>query len=339
MKKTSTLDDIAREAGVSPSTVSRVLNGSKRVAEAKRARVLAAVARHHYHPNPAARGLVRGQSMTIGVLMQDIMSPFFARMVAGIEQGLEHAPYQPMFTSTHWHSVGQEDPMRSLQLLLDRRVDGLIVMAGSLPDEALHSVATQLPVIVVARVVPGLETHCISVDNRLGAYRATRYLLGLGHTRIAHVAGTPGHPDAANRILGYQDALAEAGVELDPRLIVEGRFIEESGLSATDELLARGERFTAMFVANDQMAYGAMLSLYNHGYRIPDDMSLVGFDDQYLSAYTLPPLTTVRQPSTEMGLAAAQAILRLLDGEEPALPSFPADLIIRKSALHLRRRD
>jgi LacI family transcriptional regulator len=94
-----------------------------------------------------------------------------------------------------------------------------------------------------------------------------------------------------------------------------------------------------MFVANDQMAYGAMLSLYNHGYRIPDDMSLVGFDDQYLSAYTLPPLTTVRQPSTEMGFAAAQAMLRLLDGEEPALPSFPADLVIRKSALHLRRRD
>jgi LacI family transcriptional regulator len=339
MKKTSTLDDIAREAGVSPSTVSRVLNGSKKVAEAKRELVLAAIARHHYRPNMVARGLVRGQSMTVGVLMQDITSPFFARMVSGIEQGLNEAPYRPMFASTHWHSGNQEDEARSIQLLLDRRVDGLIVLASSIPDDELRAVAAQVPLVIVARSVPGLEEYCIAVDNQAGAYRATRYLLGLGHTRIAHIAGTPGHPDAAERLIGYRAALAEAGVSLDEGLIVEGAFTEESGLAAVEALLSRGERFSALFVANDQMAYGAMLGLFNHGYRIPDDISLVGFDDQYLSAYTLPPLTTIRQPSIEMGLAAAAGLLRLLAHEAPMLPAVSTDLVIRKSALHFRQRE
>jgi LacI family transcriptional regulator len=337
MSKASTLEDIAREAGVSPSTVSRVLNGSKRVAADKRELVLAAVARHQYRPNLVARGLVRGRSMTIGVLMQDITSPFFARMVSGIEQGLGHSAYRPMFASTHWRAEHQEDEARSLQLLLERRVDGVIVLASSVPDDELRAVAAQVPLVIVARKVQGLEPQCVYIDNQGGAYRAARYLLGLGHTRIAHIAGTPGHPDAADRLTGYRRALSEAGLIVDERLIVEGQFTEESGLAAVEELIARGERFSAVFVANDQMAYGAMLGLYNHGYRIPHDVSLVGFDDQFLSAYTLPPLTTVRQPSIEMAQAAARGLLRLLNNEAPALPHFPTDLVIRKSALHIRQ--
>ncbi len=339
MNKASTLEDIAREAGVSPSTVSRVLNGSKRVGEEKRALVLAAIKRHGYRPNLVARGLVRGRSMTIGVLMQDISSPFFARMVSGIERGLDHAAYRPMFASTHWRAENQESESGSLQLLLERRVDGVIVLASSIPDEELRAVAAQLPLIIVARNVPGLEEQCLSIDNVDGAYRATRYLIGLGHTRIAHLAGRPGHPDAHDRLEGYRRALVEAGLEFDEHLVAEGDFIEESGVTAVEQLLARGERFSAIFAANDQMAYGAMLSLYNHNYRIPADVSLVGFDDQFLSAYTLPPLTTVRQPSIEMGRAAAEGMLRLLNNEPPRLPRFPAELVIRKSAMYLRQSD
>jgi LacI family transcriptional regulator len=277
--------------------------------------------------------------MIIGVLMQDINSPFFARMVSGIERGLDRGAYRPMFASTHWRSEHQEDEARSLQLLLERRVDGVIVLASSIPDDELRAVAAQVPLVIVARRVQGLEAHCLYVDNHGGAYRAVRYLLGLGHTRIAHIAGTPGHPDAHDRLAGYRQALVDAGLAVDERLIVEGEFNEECGLAGVEELLARGERFTAVFAANDQTAYGAMLGLFNHGYRIPNDMSLVGFDDQFLSAYTLPPLTTVRQPSIEMGQAAAEGLLRLLDGEDPALPHFPTDLIIRKSALHVRRSE
>lgn len=337
MSKPITIEDIARHAGVSPSTVSRVLNGSKRVADGKRALVLAAIEQHHYHPNALARGLVRGRSMMVGVLVQDIISPFFAQMVSGVEQGLNHAAYHPMLTTTHWREESEEDEARSLQLLLERRVDGVIVLAGRIPDEHLRAFAAQIPMVIVARRVPGLESQCLYIDNQEGAYRATRYLLGLGHARIAHITGPADHPDALDRLVGYQRALVEAGITPDPRLIVAGQFTEGGGLSSIEELLRRGERFTAIFAANDQTAYGVMLGLFNHGYRIPADISLVGFDDLLLSAYTLPPLTTIRQPALELGQAAAVGLLRLLDDEEPLLPHFPTDLVIRKSAMHVRQ--
>ena len=339
MNKTITIEDIARQAGVSPSTVSRVLNGSKRVAEDKRALVLAAIEQHQYRPNAVARGLVRGRSMTIGVLMQDISSPFFARMISGIEQELDRAAYWPIFASTHWRAEHQEKEIRSLRLLLERRVDGVIVLASSIPDDELRAVAAQVPLVIVARRVERLESQCLYIDNQAGAYRATRYLLGLGHTRIAHLAGPTGHPDAADRLAGYRRALIDAGLTVDERLIVEGQMKEEAGLAGVEELLARGEHFTAVFAANDQTAYGAMLGLFNHRYRIPTDVSMIGFDDQFLSAYTLPPLTTVRHSSTEMGRAAAEGLLRLLNNEEPMLQQFPIDLIIRKSAMHVRRSE
>jgi LacI family transcriptional regulator len=212
MNKTVTLEDIARQAGVSPSTVSRVLNGSKRVADDKRALVLAAIEKHQYHPNVLARGLVRGRSMTVGVLMQDISSPFFAWMISGIEQGLDGAGYWPIFASTHWRAEHQEKEIRSLKLLLERRVDGVIVLGSSIPDEELRAVATQVPLISVARRIQGLESQCLYVDNQDGAYRATRYLFGLGHTRIAHIAGPADHPDAADRLEGYCRGLADSGL-------------------------------------------------------------------------------------------------------------------------------
>jgi LacI family transcriptional regulator len=337
MQKTTTLEDIARQAGVSPSTVSRVLNGSKRVAGDKRALVLAAIEEHQYRPNALARGLVRGRTMLVGVLAQDIGSPFFAKMVSGIERGLAPTTYRPLLTTTHWQTEDQEDEARSLQLLLERRVDGLIVLGSHIPDHELHAAAAHIPLVVVARRVQGLESQCLYIDNEGGGYRATRYLIGLGHRRIAHVSGTPGHPDAIDRLAGYRRALAETGLPIDERLIVEGRFTEETGLAALEELLARGERFTAIFTANDQLAYGVMLGLFNHGYRIPADISLVGFDDQFLSAYTLPPLTTVHHPTLELGQAAAESLVRRLDGKEPMLPHFAAELIIRKSAMHVRQ--
>jgi len=139
--------------------------------------------------------------------------------------------------------------------------------------------------------------------------------------------------------VGYQRALTEAGLAVDQGLIVQGQFTEATGLAGIEEILARGEQFSAVFAANDQTAYGAMLGLFNHGYRIPTDISVVGFDDQYISAYTLPLLTTVRQPVVEMGRAAAEAVLRLLDDEEPMLPDFPTDLVIRKSAMRIRPND
>ncbi len=334
MSRPVTIEDIAREAGVSASTVSRVLNGSKRVADDKRALVMAAIEQHDYRPNMMARGLVGGRTMTIGVLAQDIDSPFFAKIVGGIEQRLAETSYRPMLTTTKWDTENEEDIARSLRIFLERQVDGLLVLGGRIPEEKLREIAAQVPLIVVARRVAGLESQCLYVDNEGGAYRATRYLIGLGHRRIAHVMGTTGHPDAIDRLAGYRRALTEAGIAVDEKLIFSGHFTETSGLEGVEELLSRGERFTAIFAANDLSAYGVMLGLFNHGYRIPHDVSVVGFDDQFLSAYTLPPLTTVYHPTTEMGVTATEGLLRILDGEQPMLPQFSTDLIIRKSAMY-----
>ncbi len=337
MDKSITIKDIARQAGVSPSTVSRVLNSTKPVAVDKRALVLAAVEELQYRPNEMARGLARGRSMTVGVVVQDIGSPFFAWIVSGIEQGLDRAGYRPMLTTTHWRTDNESDEVRSLQMVLERQGDGVIVVGSHIPDEQLRAVAEQVPMVVVARRVQGLEAQCVFIDNRDAAYRATRYLIGLGHTRIAHIRGTAGHPDANEREAGYCLALAEAGLPVNERLIVDAQFTEQSGLAGVEKLLARGEQFTAIFAANDQSAYGVMLGLFNHGYRIPNDVSVIGFDDQFLSAYTLPPLTTVHQPSLEMGKVATEGLLRMINNQAPRLPRFPGELIIRKSAMCIRR--
>lgn len=337
--KSITIEDIARQAGVSASTVSRVLNGTKYVAGDKKAHVLAAVEQLQYRPNAMARGLARGRSMTVGVLVQDISSPFFANMVLGIEQGLDRGGYRPMLTTTHWRTESEEDEVGALRLLLERRTDGVIVLGGHIPDEMLCAVAEQVPLVVVGRRVTGLDLQSLYVDNQDGGYRATRYLIGLGHTRIAHIRGTAGHPDSADREAGYCRALAEAGLPLSERLIVDAQFTEQSGLAGVEELLARGERFTAIFAANDQSAYGVMLGLYNHGYRIPSDVSVVGFDDQLLSAYTLPPLTTMHHPTVEMGKVAAEGLLRLINNQAALLPHFPLELVIRKSAMRIRPSD
>jgi LacI family transcriptional regulator len=275
--------------------------------------------------------------MMVGVLVQDIVSPFFSHLVLGVEQALEASAYRPMLTTTHWGTGDVADEVRALQQLLERRVDGVIVLGGRLPDETLREMAAQVPMVIVARQVPGLEDRCVYVDSQLGAFRATRYLIGLGHRRIAHVAGMVGHPDAIDRLAGYRRALEESGIRYDEDLVATGLFTSEGGITAVEELVARGQQFTAVFVANDQAAYGVMLGLYNHGYRLPADISMVGFDDLSHSAFCLPPLTTIRQPTNEMGRAAAAGVLRLLDGADAALPTFSPELVIRSSAVRVPR--
>ncbi len=333
MNKTITIHDIARAAGVSSSTVSRVLNGTTAVAEDKRVAVLAVVDQLNYRPNVIAQGLKRGRSAAIGVLTQSIDSPFYGTILRGIEQGLSGSDYHPVIASGNWRT---DQELEALVLLMTRRVDALIVMSGLNPDDYLRRIAADIPLVVVGRTVAGLEGQCLRVDDRHSAYEATRYLIGLGHRRIAHITGPSFHQDAVDRRGGYSQALSDAGLAVDPQLIVEGDYTEQSGLLAILALLSRGALFTAIFGANDQMAYGARLALYRHGIRVPDDISLVGFDDQLASSYTTPPLTTVRVPTLEIGRMAAQGVLSLLDKQQLALPTVATELVIRESAA-LRR--
>ncbi len=333
MSNAVTIHDIAREAKVSPSTVSRVLNGNVPVAPEKRAAVLAVIKRLNYQPNAIAQGLVRRRTAAVGVMTQSIASPFYGAILVGIEHGLSGSGYHAIFASGNWRT---DEELAALDRLSQRRVDALILLTGVLPDDRLLRFAADLPLVIIGRSIAGIDDRCLRVNDFHAAYEATRYLIMLGHRRIAHIAGPSLHQDASDRRAGYQAALTEAGLAIEPQLIVEGNYTEQSGLLAMQALLSRAEMFSALFAGNDQMAYGARLALYRNGIRVPEDVSLVGFDDQYGSAYTTPPLTTVRQPTYDMGHAAAQAILRLLDGQPPALPHFTTELIIRESAARLR---
>jgi LacI family transcriptional regulator len=326
-----TIRDVAKAAGVSPSTVSRVLTNSVPVAEAKRTAVLAAIERLRFRPNLAARGLVRGRSWEIGVLAQGISSPFYSLVLAGIADGLQDSGYQPIFAEGY----SAELVIRALSTFVDRHADALIVVGGQTPDKLLLDLAEQLPVVAVGRSMAGRESQCLQVSHLAGAYAATRHLLELGHRRIAHITGLLSHPDSAERLEGYRRALREAGQEADPQLIVSGDWQEPSGLAGVETLFGRHAPFTAIFAGNDQIACGAMLALHKRGLHLPRDVSIVGFDDQRSARFANPPLTTVHQPAQEMGRAAAEGILRLLRGAPLQLPVFAAELIIRESTARL----
>jgi LacI family transcriptional regulator, galactose operon repressor len=322
-----TMRDIAERAGVSLATVSRVLNNTVPVARLKRAAVLKAVETLGYRPNVVAQELARGHTQAIGILPQGISNPFYSRILKGVEQGLRGSAYYPLFASGEQPA----EQASALDLLMAHRVEALILMGGHIPDDELLAVAKRLPVVTIGRTIRGLEQRCVRVENHEGAYKATRHLRDLGHTRIAHITGLPWHGDAIARRAGYERALLDSGVAVDPALIVEGDFEEQSGLAGTEQLLKAGVRFTAIFAGNDQMAFGAGLALLRHSQRVPRDVSIIGFDDQPSAAYTWPPLTTIRQPAVEMGIATARALLDELRGRSFVQPTFHTDLVLRAS--------
>jgi LacI family transcriptional regulator len=327
-RKKVTIQDIARRANVSITTVSRVLNQKGYVAETKRHAVLKAVSDLDYRPNVFAQGLAGGNSLTIGILTQAISSPIYDLIIRGVLEGLEGSSYFPLMADGNWIATKERD---ALKTFVNRAVDGLIILGGNLPDQELIDISQEVPLIAIARDIPELGSRSIKLDDFQGAYEATRYLIDSGHRRIAHISGISEHKDALQRRQGYLNALEEAGISPDPDLIVEGDYTEPSGFIAAEMLMLRGRPFSAVFAANDQMAYGVRLALYRRGMRVPEEISLVGYDDQATSAYMTPPLTTIRLPALEIGAAAAQGIINLIKGKPCQLPSFSPNLIIRES--------
>ena len=332
-----TILDIAQRANVSPSTVSRALRGSAAVSDDKQKAILDAVDELNYRPNIFAQGLASGQSMTIGVLTQNFGSPFYDGILQGILDGLDQTNYWPLFVDGRWQSALEE---RALNMLLDRQVDGLIVVGGQTSGETVQAFAQKTPLIVAARKLDNLPGRCIYVNNFEAAYKATKHLIDRGHRDIAHITAPMDYATAVNDIQerkrGYKQALTDVGIEPDPRLIVDGNLRQQSVVLSVQMLLGRGRPFSAIFAANDQMAFGARLALYRRGIRVPDDVSLVGFDDESSAAYTIPPLTTVKQPALELGLATAKAILALINNHTPTIPVFDAELTIRESVARHR---
>jgi LacI family transcriptional regulator len=302
------------------------VNADAKVSSAKRGAVMAVIEQVHYQPSAIAQWLARGTSRAFGVLTEDLASDFYGQALKGIEAGLRGSGYYPLFAS----GLQPAEADAAIELLLRNRVAAFIAV-GCFREERLRELSRELPFVNIGPRIAGLEQRCAVAENLSGAYEATRHLIELGHRRIVHIAGPSHHQHSADRVLGFHKALEEAGLKSDPRLIVEGDFESASGASALEGLLRRGIAFSAVFAANDPMAYGAMHALFARGIRVPRDVSIVGFDDRPQSAFTTPALTSVRQPEIEMGSAAVDALLRELRGETASLPDFPTQLVVRES--------
>jgi LacI family transcriptional regulator len=330
----ATLSMVATKSGVSPSTVSRILNGTAQVNEDKKAQVLAVIEELGFKPNLAARSLAGGRTMSVGVLTQYIDSPFYGEALRGIEDELRIAGYAPIFVSGHWD---EEEELNRLAMLEERNVDGIIILTGKLSDETLIKISKTLPVVITGRQLNSDNLFSIDFDNIEGACLAVKHLHSLGHREVAFISGLLDHPDAIQRLDGYRSEVARRKMKQDDALIIYSDFQESGGFKAMSTLIGRGVHFTAVIAANDQMAYGARLALDRAGFRVPDDVSLIGFDDLPHSAFTLPPLTTVRQSIYEIGIAAAKAMLDLLKNKKPPSKFIEANLIVRESTRINRR--
>ncbi|WP_377161160.1 LacI family DNA-binding transcriptional regulator [Roseateles sp. UC29_93] len=327
-----TLGMVATASGVSPSTVSRVLSGSAQVSSDKAERVRRAIDALGFVPNTIARALADGRTFNVGLLAQYFESPFYALMLRGIEEVLTPAGYGLVVASGHWQP---DEEQRCIASLRSRRVDGIIVLTGGLSDEFLAALARELPVVVTGRALQAAGLHALKTDDVEGARVATRHLIERGHTRIAFIGGDASHADAAERERGYRAAFTEAGLAVDENLIGGGNYCEVGGAAAMTRMLDHGAQFTAVFAANDQMAAGAARVLHSRGFRVPEDVSLVGYDDLLNTAHASPPRTTVDVHIAELGRRAASAMLDLLrTGGSTIEPPMP-QLIVRESTRRL----
>lgn len=328
----TTLQEVADAAGVSPATVSRYLNGTAKVAEDKRKAIERAIGEMNYKPNRLAQSLKMGSTRTVGVLTQSWDSGYFNKTMTGIEDVMKAAGYALLIMSGHWHA---EEEAEHVELLIGRRVDGLAILTGHMTDEQILGFAKRVPIVAFGRELHGERATGFGLDNYAGACQAVDLLIEQGHRRIAFISGPEDHPDARARLAGYRDTLARHRIAPDPQLVVPGDFQECGGLLAVNQLLASQQRFTAIFAANDLTAYGARLGLYRRSIRVPDDISIIGFDDLHSSMYTTPPLTTVRQPLYEVGTAIANLLLPMI-GRQAAPVTIPSlELVVRESVRRL----
>jgi LacI family transcriptional regulator len=304
----TTIYQVADLAGVSLATVSRVINNTSPVSDKTRQKVLAAMAQLRYRPNAIAQALASQRSNCIGVLVSELHGAFFGAMLSAVEGTLKEAGKFVIVAAGH-NSAAQEQ--EALEFLASRSCDALIVHVEALPDKALVEYNTALiPLVVMNRKVRGLPDRCVSLNNRRGGSLATQLLLEMGHRRIAYVSGPLGFHDARERLAGHKHALAKFTVELDERLVHEGDYHEAGGARALERLLETRIPFSAIVCANDEMAAGAMAAARERGIGIPEDLSIVGFDNAPISRYMYPPLATVDYPIGDMGRMAARWVLR-----------------------------
>jgi LacI family transcriptional regulator len=324
-----TIKDVARAAGVSVATVSRVQNGSALVKETTRRRVGEVATRMGYSPNGAAQSLITSRTNTLGVLLPDLYGEFFSEVIRGIDQAAQRHGHHLLVSSSHDDRSAVETALRSMR----GRVDGLIVMWPDLDEAGTPSLPTGFPVVLLNAPLGSHGFDVITVANYDGAYAMVDHLLDLGHRRIAIIKGIEGNADAAERLRGYRGALASAGLAA-ATIEVAGQFTETSGFRAVNELLRREIRPSAIFAANDAMAIGALSALRQAGLRVPEDMALAGFDDIPMAQYLDPPLSSVHVDISALGEHATLRLLAAMgskDRHQPRAEILPTTLVLRRS--------
>lgn len=327
----ASLTDVAKAAGVSIATASRILTGSDYpVADQTRQKVLEASAALGYRPNLIARSLRREQTLTIGIIVENFLSPFIPPIIRGIQERLRQQDYFSIVLDSNWDPVVETQAIERLGM---RQIDGIIFVESYLRSSEEVAALIDKPHLFVHRLFNSLGTNSIAPDDRAGARSAVRHLLALGHRRIAFINGLEGWDAAINRLAGYTEELAAWEVVPDPALIRQGDWQVQSGYVAAQELFWVDERPTAVFAANDLMALGVIYAAQEAGLRVPEDLAIVGYDDRDFAGFVRPALTTVQMPCEQMGHVAAESLLRLIRGEievlEPTL--IAGDLIVRQS--------
>lgn len=335
-----TRNDVARLAGVSTATVSYVINdGPRRVSPETRAKVLEAISRLGYRPNKVAQNLRRQKTSMIGLIIPDTANPYFSEVSRGVEQ----VAFENGCTVVLCHSDYEVDrELKYVEILLAERCAGVLWIPASESKQAGEAfVKYGMPLIILDRVPEGLDAPRVVVDNFRGGYIATDYLIGLGHQRIGFISRPETSHHSQERLRGYLAALRDANIEVDKSLIVEAHtFRLDGGRRAAEVLLSHPEPPTAIFAYTDVMALGALRGIYEMGFKIPDDISLVGFDGTEQAAFACPSLTTVHQPKMEMGCKGAELLLSLIKNGERVVDSpkpLDVELIIRESTAVLKR--
>lgn len=316
---TPTIKDVAKAANVSVATVSRVLHNLNGYSDKTKVKVLEAVEELGYYPNAIARGLINKRTQTLGVLFPNVSSGFTSQLLYGIEEAANERGYSVIVCNT---AEDGKRTMKYLQVLREKQVDGVVFTSELLKDEYYRQLKDmKMPVVLVNTHSAKYSIPYVKVDDRQASYQATAYLIEKGHNDIAMIAGTPWDTVAGiPRVEGYRQALTDHGIPFDEAKIAYGNFHMESGRTAMAKLLEEAPAFTALFAASDEMAIGAMGMAFEKGIKVPEELSIIGYDDLNLAKIIFPPLTTIHQPLTEMGRLAVEKLISLIEesGEVPS---------------------
>lgn len=328
----ATIYEVSALAGVSLSSVSRVLNNHEHVSEKTKAKVNKAMEQLGFRPNSIARSLASNRTNSVGILVSELYGPFYGDMLSGIESELRAAEKHGIIAAGHSDEASEK---AGIEFLIARNCDALILHVDAVSDEYLIELSKgKIPFVIINRYIAELADNCIYLDNKLGGYQATKYLLEQGHRELAYISGPLWKPDAQDRLVGYKQALAEYNITFNEKLLYEGNFETSGGGDGMQHLIDQGLNFSGVVCANDEMASGAMKVARENNVNVPDDCSIIGFDNVFFTEYLYPQLTTIDNPINEMGHMAAKWVLKnIYNNKKLEIKNlFEPSLILRESS-------